>query len=108
MTDQIIGLSERGFDRLKGLAGRLDAQFFNPVPSGETPRSLSRQGFVEGKLIEDLAASSDNGATPKFARMSPAVARRLHQLEGKSPGRAGPLRSRSARLSSREISCASC
>ena len=34
---------------------------------------------------------------------SPAVARRLHQLEGKSPGRAGPLRSRSARLSSREM-----
>jgi len=34
---------------------------------------------------------------------SPTVARRLHQLEGKSVDRAGRLRPRSARLSSREM-----
>jgi DNA-binding NarL/FixJ family response regulator len=33
----------------------------------------------------------------------PAVARRLHQLKGKSPGRAGRPQSRNARLSSREM-----
>ena len=34
---------------------------------------------------------------------SPSVARRLHQLDGKSPDRAGRTRSRNARLSSREM-----
>jgi DNA-binding NarL/FixJ family response regulator len=34
---------------------------------------------------------------------SPAVARRLHQLDGKSPDPAGRLRSRNPRLSSREV-----
>jgi len=34
---------------------------------------------------------------------SPSVARRLHQLDGKSPDRAGRPRSRNARLSSREM-----
>jgi DNA-binding NarL/FixJ family response regulator len=34
---------------------------------------------------------------------SPSVARRLHQLDGKSPDRAGRSRSRNARLSSREM-----
>jgi DNA-binding NarL/FixJ family response regulator len=34
---------------------------------------------------------------------SPAVARRFHQLDGKSPDRAGRPRSRNARLSSREM-----
>jgi len=34
---------------------------------------------------------------------SPSVARRLHQLEGKSPARAGRPKSRNARLSSREM-----
>jgi len=33
----------------------------------------------------------------------PAVAKRLHQLEGKSPDRTGRLQSRNARLSSREM-----
>ena len=37
---------------------------------------------------------------------SPAVARRLHQLDGKSPGRAGRSLARIARLSSREVSWA--
>jgi DNA-binding NarL/FixJ family response regulator len=34
---------------------------------------------------------------------SPTVARRLHQLEGKSPGRAGRSQPRNARLTSREM-----
>ena len=34
---------------------------------------------------------------------SPSVARRLHQLDGKSPNRAGRSQSRNARLSSREM-----
>jgi DNA-binding NarL/FixJ family response regulator len=60
-------------------------------------------GFLLKQTFSHVVCEAIREVQKGHTFFSPAVARRLHQLDGKSPGRAGRPRSRNPRLSSREV-----
>ena len=59
-------------------------------------------GFLRKQTSSHVVCEAIREVQKGNTFFSPTIARRLHQLDGKSPNHAGKLRSRNARLTSRE------